>query len=67
MVECVGRMLRKTLSDELATSFSLWGKKGNINFSATNLYSILKGKLRYFYNYIDKNSVQITKLFCLQK
>ncbi|OXA54320.1 hypothetical protein Fcan01_11450 [Folsomia candida] len=40
--ETVGRMLKRVMSDSLAKKFSLWGKRDNINFSKTNLYSIVK-------------------------
>ncbi|CAL8098031.1 unnamed protein product [Orchesella dallaii] len=42
VVEFTGRALRKIFSEELATKFSLRGQKGNIDFSATNTWNVLK-------------------------
>ncbi|ODM87811.1 hypothetical protein Ocin01_18871 [Orchesella cincta] len=42
VVEFVGRALRKVFSEELAIKYSLRGQKGNVDFSATKTWIVLK-------------------------
>lgn len=43
VVEFVGRVMRKVMTDDLAIQFSLWGHKNNQNFSVTRTWIALKG------------------------
>lgn len=45
LVDFVGRSLRRLFSEEVAVKFSLKGQRGNLNFSSTNAWKCLKGRL----------------------
>lgn len=49
MVEASGRVMRKLMRDEVATKYSLKGQKGNLNFSETKIWEIIKGMLKMFF------------------
>ncbi|CAL8138332.1 unnamed protein product, partial [Orchesella dallaii] len=42
VAQFVGRVLKKVFSEELSVKFSMWGHKDNKNFSATNIWLVVK-------------------------
>ena len=51
--EVINRILRKIFTNELALSWSMWGLKGNENFSKLKIWEIIKGARSVFHNLFD--------------
>lgn len=55
------RILKRMITDELATEYSFFGKRQKKHFASLNLFRVLKGKKNFLYYH-----VHFSLLFLLQ-